>query len=210
MHKIFITDAIVLGKRFSGEATTTLALLTRDLGLLRASARSARVEKSKLRYGLQVLTKGRFSLVRGKNEWRLTSVSQVSREYISLPFLQPTAGISRHLAFGRISKLLLRLVAGEEHTPALYTSVIEGFSYLAAAQSETDADPSRRGEAEAEAIECVLVLRILAHLGYLPQRQELLPFVADSLFSLELTAQAAKSRSLLIKVINESLGATGL
>lgn len=193
MHKIYITDAIVLGKRFSGEATTTLALLTRDLGLLRASARSARVEQSKLRYGLQVLTRGRYSLVRGKHEWRLTGAEQVSREYTSTT-------TARRMAFGRVAKLLLRLVAGEEHTPALYTSVVEGFSYLAAAQSDTDA----------EAIECVLVLRVLAHLGYLPQRQELLPFVADSLFSLELTAQAAKSRSLLIKTINESLGATGL
>lgn len=193
MHKIYITDAIVFGKRFTGEATTTLALLTRDLGLIRASARSARVEKSKLRYGLQVLTRGRYSLVRGLHEWRLTGVEQVSREYVS-------SKLSRRIAFGRMSKLLLRLVAGEEHTPALYTSVVEGFSYLANAQSDTDA----------EAIECVLVLRILAHLGYLPQRQELLPFVADSLFSLELTAQAAKSRSLLVKVINESLGATGL
>lgn len=193
MHRIYITDAIVLGKRFSGEATTTLALLTRELGLVRASARSARVEKSKLRYGLQLLTRGRYSLVRGKHEWRLTGVEQVSREYLS-------PQLPKRLAFGRISKLLLRLVAGEEHTPALYTSVSEGFSYLASAETGTDA----------EAIECVLVLRILAHLGYLPQRQELLPFVADSLFSLELTAQAAKSRALLIKTINESLGATGL
>jgi DNA repair protein RecO len=193
MHKIYITDAIVLGKRFSGEATTTLALLTRDHGLLRASARSARVEQSKLRYGLQVLSRGRYSLVRGKHEWRLTGVEQVSREFVS-------PQLSKRVAFGRISKLLLRLVAGEEHTPTLYTSVVEGFPYLAASQSDTDA----------EAIECVLVLRILAHLGYLPQRQELLPFVTDSLFSLELTAQAAKSRVLLIKTINESLSATGL
>ncbi|MGH9645946.1 MAG: hypothetical protein ACRD4E_03935, partial [Bryobacteraceae bacterium] len=91
-------------------------------------------------------------------------------------------------------------VQGEEPVSALYTSLAEGFSFLAAAANDTDA----------EAIECVLVLRVLAHLGYLPQRQELLPFVADSLFSLELTAQAAKSRSLLIKTINESLSQTGL
>lgn len=193
MYKIFITDAIVLGKRFTGEATTTVALLTKEFGLLRASARSARVEKSKLRYGLQILTRARFSLVRGKSEWRLTGVEDVSREYTPVQ-------THKRVAYGRIAKLLLRLVAGEEHTPDLYTSVAEGFSYLASAQSQADA----------EAIECVLVLRILAHLGYLPQRQELLPFVANSLFSLELTAQAAKSRALLIKTINESLGATGL
>jgi len=193
MHRIYVTDAIVLSKRASGEATTTLGLLTRELGLVRASARSARVEKSKLRYGLQLLTRGRFSLVRGKHEWRLIGVERVSREYLS-----PHA--PRRMAFGRVSKLLLRLVVGEEPTPDLFTSVAEGFLCLANAESNTDA----------EAIECVLVLRILAHLGYLPQRQELSPFVADSLYSLELTAQAAKSRAFLIKTINESLGATGL
>lgn len=193
MHHIHITDAVVLGKRYTGEATTTVALLTREFGLVRASARSARVEQSKLRYGLQALTRGRYSLVLGKREWRLTGVEQVSREYLAV-------NAAKRMAFGRIAKLLLRLVAGEEPVPELYTSVVEGFSYLALATSDADA----------EAIECVLVLRILAHLGYLPRRQELLPFVADSLFTLELTAQAAKSRALLIKTINESLGATGL
>jgi hypothetical protein len=98
---------------------------------------------------------------------------------------------------------MLRLIQGEEPVPALYKVVSEGFIFLANAQSVDDA----------EAIECVLVLRILAQLGYLPERPELAPFVApaaDQLFSLELTAQAARSRSLLIKAINESLGATGL
>jgi DNA repair protein RecO len=193
VHKIYATEGVVLGKRYSGEAATTVAILTRDLGLVRASARGARVEQSKLRYGLQVLTRGRFSLVRGKHEWRLTGVERVSRDYLH----QDNA---KRMAFGRVGKLLLRLVAGEEPVPHLFTSVVDGFSSMVTAESKTDA----------EAIECVLVLRILAHLGYLPQRQELLPFVSSSLFSLELTAQAAQSRTLLIKTINESLSATGL
>ena len=65
-------------------------------------------------------------------------------------------------------------------------------------------------EKDAQAVECVLVLRVLAHLGYLPHTEELAPFIADTFFSVELAAEAAKSRTLLIRTINESLQQSGL
>ncbi|MDE1925249.1 MAG: recombination protein O N-terminal domain-containing protein [Patescibacteria group bacterium] len=199
MHKIYITEGIVLGKRGAGEANSSVSLLTAELGLVRASARSARYEKSKLRYGLEPLTRGRFSLVRGKYEWKLTGVVEPQRLFSNS--LVPMEGKQ---AVGRVTRLMLRLIQGEEPVPVLYKTVSEGFEFLVDAQNMRDA----------QAIECVLVLRILAHLGYLPERPELAPFVAtssaDELFSLELTAQAARSRTLLIKAINESLTATGL
>ncbi len=194
MHNIIVTEGIVLQKRGVGEANTRVAFLTRDLGLVRASARSARVEHSKLRYGLEALTSGRFSFVRGKHEWRLVGAEKVSRAHL----LASTP--ERVRALGRIARLLLRLVAGEEPLPELYSSVAEGFEYLSRAQSGADA----------EAIECVLVLRILSHLGYLPHTPQIAPFVESDFFSIELAAEAARSRALLIRAINESLGATGL
>src|SRR5688572_2673634 len=103
MHKIFVTDGIVLGKRGVGEANTLVWLLTHDLGLVRVSARSARVEVSKLRYGLETLTQARYALVRGKSEWKLTGVENVSRTL--------TGGeASRRTRCGKIAKLLLRLI----------------------------------------------------------------------------------------------------
>ena len=195
MHKIHITEGIVLGKRGVGEANTAVALLTQELGLIRASARSARFEKSKLRYGLEPLTRARFSLVRGKYEWKLTGVTEQQKLFphsAGLSFGKP--------AVARVTRLMLRLIQGEEPVPVMYKTVNEGFGFLVDAQRAADA----------EAIECILVLRILSSLGYLPQRPELMPFTSDALFSLELTAQAAKSRVLLVKAINESLGATGL
>ncbi len=193
MHKIIVTEGIVLQKRGVGEANTRGAFLTRDLGLVRASARSARVEHSKLRYGLEPLTLGRFSFVRGKHEWRLVGAERVSRTHLASP--PERAG-----ALGRIARLLLRLVQGEEPLPELYKTVAEGFEYLPRAESLADA----------EAIECVLVLRILSHLGYLPHTPEIAPFVETDFFSLELAASAARSRTLLVRAINHSLGATGL
>ncbi|HVZ76226.1 MAG TPA: recombination protein O N-terminal domain-containing protein, partial [Candidatus Paceibacterota bacterium] len=56
MHALFVTEGIVLGKRGVGEANMFLAILTREQGLLKASARSARREQSKLRYALEPFT----------------------------------------------------------------------------------------------------------------------------------------------------------
>ena len=191
MYDKHITEGIVLGKRSVGEANTLVFILTRELGLVRAKAVSARREASKLRYGLEPLSRGRYTFVRGKQEWRLTGVEGVSRD-----FLGATPAQGKRL--GQVSRLLLRLVLGAEHTPELYKTVCGGVESLA--HTEQDADRA----------ECVLVLRILAHLGYLPELPALAPFVEDDRFSPELAAQAAASRKLLIKLINESLQATGL
>jgi DNA repair protein RecO len=193
MHKIHNTEGLVLAKRMHGEANVRIALLTEGLGLISASARSSRFEHSKLRYGLEPLTRARFALVRGKAEWRLTGVEQISHDCIGL-------SSARRQASGRIARLLLRLVQGEEPLVELYRAVREGLLFLAAAANEQDA----------QAVECVLVLRVLAHLGYLPHTEELAPFIADTFFSIELAAEAAKSRTLLIRTINESLQSSGL
>ena len=87
---------------------------------------------------------------------------------------------------------------GAEHTPELYKTVREGFMTLA------------HTEENADSVECVLVLRILGHLGSPPDPPALAPFVEDDKFSPELALQASASRKLLIKLINDSLQATGL
>lgn len=192
MHRIFVTEGVVLGKRGVGEANTLVSLFTRELGLVRVSAKSARVEKSKLRYGLETLSVGRYALVRGRAEWKLTGVENISHELAQ-------GEHDRRTRSGKIARLLLRLIHGEERMPALYKTVVEGLGAIARAAATDDA----------EAIETVLVLRVLAHLGYLPHTQALAQFIEGE-YSLELAAEALKSRSVLIRAINESLTATGL
>ena len=63
---------------------------------------------------------------------------------------------------------------------------------------------------EAAGIECILVLRILSHLGYLPHTAALAPFVEGDFASAELAMQAQASRAFLIRTINESLMQSGL
>lgn len=182
----------MLRKYGVGEANTLLYILTRDHGLLRAQARSTRVAASKLRYGLEPLTFARYCLVKGKYEWRLVGVEDISRAAV------PGSAV-RSRALGRVGQLLMRLVQGQDPQPKLYAAVADGFHSLA-----------RASDADADSIECMLVLRILSHLGYLPQVPELTPFVEGDFYSIELAAQAARSRALLVRTINESLQATGL
>jgi DNA repair protein RecO len=196
MHKIHITEGIVLEKRAVGEASVRVTLLTEELGLVRASARSTRVPQSKLKYGLETLTLARFCLVRGKYEWRLTGVELPQRAFAENSRSRTTAG--------RIAQLLLRLVTGEEPLPSLYKDVAEGFVLLGG-----KGDSLALEGVALESIEVVLVLRILAHLGYLPRTEALQPFVEQE-FSLDLSAKALESKALLVRTINESLKATGL
>lgn len=191
MHEKHITEGIVLAKRAAGEANTLVYVMTEELGLVRAKAVSARREASKLRYGLEPLSCGRYSFVRGKQEWRLTGADDVTRELIA-------ATPAQRRRLGQVSRLLMRLVLGSQHSPELYRLIRTGFATLA--HTEKDAD----------SIECVLVLRILAQLGYLPELPSLAPFVESDAFTPELAAEAAASRKLLIKLINDSLQATGL
>jgi DNA repair protein RecO len=193
MHRVFTTEGIVLGKRNAGESNTVASVLTREHGLLRAKATSARVEKSKLRFGLEPLTEGRFSFVEGRHEWKLVGVESISSEVRHVP-------LSHRAASARVAKLLLRLVHGEDPHPLLYEDVYAGLRALLFAQTPDDL----------RNIECVLVLRILSRLGYLPQSPELAPFLRSSQFSPELSHEAHRVRTYLIRTINDSLAETGL
>jgi len=193
MHRIAVTSGIVLGKRPLGEAHTLVSILTEEMGLVRAKATSTRAEASKLRYGIEPMTLARFSFVQGKYEWKLTGVEGISKELLS-------ARIDARVAAGRIAKLLSRLIHGEEEGRALFGTVREGLRALAQTQTPE----------AAASIECVLVLRMLSHLGYLPQTAALAPFIEGDFASSELAVSAAASRAFLIRTINESLMQTGL
>ena len=190
MHKIQVTRGVVLGKRGAGESNTQIALLTEELGLVRASARSARKEVSKLRYGLEPLTLARYSLVRGKHDWKLTGVEHIEHM---------RAGGAGAAGQGKVARLLLRLVRGEEQSPELFALTVGGFLALAKAPHE-----------DLQALECVLVLRILASLGYVPHSTELAPFLLEDSYSPEILSQARLARTVLVRIINASLSVTGL
>jgi DNA repair protein RecO len=192
MHSIHTVEGIVLSKRGVGEANSAVALLTREFGLLRASARSARLERSKLRYGLEPFSFGSYSLVRGAYDWKLTGVQDVEH-------LAHGASLAKRRAAGRVARLLLRLIQGEDTVAEVYATVEVGLRALFAAQ-----------ESDIEQVEWLLVLRVLSCLGYVEEKGDVRMFVSSMDFSPEVIMRARAARPVLIRAINESLAATGL
>lgn len=110
----------MLSKVNRREADRVYSILTRDFGLVRASALGVRKEASKLRGALEPVSLVRISLVRGKEYWRITSVELIEK-------IDPLPEILRPLA------LLEKLVQGEAPNQELfdtliYQSICEGVS----------------------------------------------------------------------------------
>lgn len=109
-YHIYNTKGIVLSARGIREADRIYSILTRDLGLVHASATGVRKESSKLRGALEPIVISNISLVRGKEYWRITSAE-------TLCIIVPKATTARPLA------LLSKLIQGEAHHPELFDAV---------------------------------------------------------------------------------------
>jgi chromosome segregation protein len=83
MHPIHTTPGFIIDSRPYGEAGKLLSIFTRDFGLVTTSASGIRFEKSKLRYHSQDYSFGSFSLVRGKELWRLTSAAPAGENSVT-------------------------------------------------------------------------------------------------------------------------------
>lgn len=140
-YHIYTTRGIVLSERPRKEADRVYSILTRDLGLVRATALGVRKEESKLRGALEPFVLSQISLVRGKEYWRVTSAESI-QTLSSLPV------VAKPLL------LLERLVQGEASHPELFEAVEQDVLSL---------------ESRDEMFEVNLVSKILYHLGYLKE-----------------------------------------
>jgi recombinational DNA repair protein (RecF pathway) len=145
-YHIYTTQGLILSERPLREADRVYSILTKDLGLLRATALGVRKEGSKLRGSLEPVSLVTISLVRGKEYWRVTSAD-------SLKKISPKKEVLRPLA------LLERMVPGESHHKELF-EVVEKLV---------------TSEAHDEDSETKLVAEILFHLGYLKESDLNLP-----------------------------------
>jgi len=193
VHHIYHTEGIILSSKNSGEAGKYYALFTRDLGMVYASASGVRKMSSKLRYILQDYSLVKVDLVRGKDFWRLTSATKSNN-------LEEVTKNTKTLAVvTRVAKLLKRLLAGEDANEALFLDVVSGLTIL---------EKCKTGE-ETRNIEVVLVLRILGHLGYIGEGENVESLI-KSPFEQSLVFEVAKSRPEILNQINKALKETHL
>lgn len=190
MYQKYHTEALVLGNREMGEADRTVALFTRDFGLVRARASSVRKEHSKMRYSVQDYARADVSLVKGKRGWRLAGATA----------LKSATGDRKCVAtFARIAELTMRLVHGEEKNEYLFETLANAHQAL---MTETHTSVT--------AVEVVCVARILYALGYIsPEALESTLFTHTA-YGIEHLSEVEAKRDQILSSINKAIAETHL
>src|SRR3990167_3711480 len=112
-HK-YETRGMVLSRTPLGETSAFITLLTPGLGLVRARAQSVRRPGAKLAAALTTFAESSLVLVRGRESWRIAGAVLEENWFLRLCRSEP------RMRAARISRLLVRLLAGEMHDPALF------------------------------------------------------------------------------------------
>ncbi|MEI6057841.1 MAG: DNA repair protein RecO [bacterium] len=190
-HHIYTTPGFVVESNAYGEAGKFIYIFTRDLGMVAGVAQGVRLTQSKLRYHAQDFSYANFSLVRGKEVWRIIGAEAISTEANDSG--HSSAGLVSPL-FARILKILKRLVPGEEKNEALFEVALAAHHFLknSAPDDETIA-------------EYIIMLRILHQLGYVRTVPTLEPFLVDNSFSPDLFAAMTTTKSAAAREINTAL-----
>jgi recombinational DNA repair protein (RecF pathway) len=124
-YQTYHTEALVCGSYHNNTADKSFLLFTKRAGMLYASARSVREEKSKQRYALQDFSLITVTLIKGKTGWRIGSVETEGNVFGNALSRQSRGSVVRVL------KLVRRFVAGEEPHPELYDELVYALQYLA-------------------------------------------------------------------------------
>jgi DNA repair protein RecO len=194
MHHIYTTKAIIIKSFPIGEANKYYFLLTEDLGFVKASAQSVRLDKSKLKGHLQDFCFVSISLVKGKDIWRITSVETIEcGDFIN--------DINKLIAIKNIFSLLMRLLHGEEKNEPLFYSVESFYNFLLKNKLSLE---------NIKNLETITVLRILYHLGYFKKSFDLSDFVKDYELSVEILDFFDDKKKMAISDINNALNETHL
>lgn len=186
------TRGVVIARHSAGEGSVRVTLYTEELGLVRAVAKSAREERSKLRPYLLTGTRGTYSLVKGKVEWRVTGAVDCRMTYYETDVREAQEAAERILAIVR------QFVHGEGRDEELFIALYDFLQSLPELVKE-----------DIQIAEYVAVLRILAALGYVAKTDGVEEFISAE-YSAALLARANMRRKDLVSLINHGLGASGL
>ena len=186
------TRGVVAARMAAGEGSVRVLMYTEELGLVRAVAKSAREERSKLRPYLLPGTRGAYSLVKGKAEWRVTGAVDAHTTYYEC------ARDDQRASAERVLSLIRKFVHGEGADQELFTALYRFLESL----------PSLP-ERAVQIAEYVAVLRILAALGYVAKTDGVEEFMSAE-YTAALLARAEVRRKDLVTLINHGLGASGL
>jgi len=192
-YHIYTTQGIILKRTPFGEANILVHILTRDLGLIMASAQSARQTKSKLSSALSEFSEVTVSCIKGKKGWKLTDARSNLNFYFAYP-----EHVRSMLAL--ISSLLFKMIPDEAVDFEIYETVHSGFTFLKNITKEN-----------IQNFECLIVLRILFYLGYVVRDSSTEKFLEHTTeWNDSIIEEIGKRRLELVKIINLGFSASHL
>lgn len=151
-YQTYITKALVCGSFDHNTSDRNYLLFTKEAGMLYASARSVREEKSKQRYALQDFSLITVSLVKGKTGWRIGSVEARDNFFLKAASREARGSVVS------IFKLLRRLVQGEEAVPEIFDFCQDGFALVGGVVEER------------LVVDTLFKLKLLSLLGYVDEQ----------------------------------------
>jgi len=161
-HQVYLTEGIILKKKDFGEADRLFWIYTEKFGMIMASAKGVRLEKSKLRNSLSVFSYGEFAVISSRDFWRIVD----AREKV-LP--KTNAGFSEQAkVFAKIVNLAVRMIKGEDRNDKAWLELKNVFVKIFT-------KPIRQAGDQAENIkdlEITSVARLLKALGYIDKISE--------------------------------------
>lgn len=179
-YQTYTTEAIVLGSFVNNTADKSFLLFTKDAGMLYASARSVREERSRQRYALQDFSLIDVSLIKGKTGWRIGSVESKGNLFMTAADREARGSLVR------LAKLARRYIQGENPEPYLYHEFINALNTLASPLTQ-----ARSG------LELCAMVRLLFHLGYIATNNILEPLLHPPMNKLAWAEIEAATPSLL-------------
>lgn len=182
---MYTTKAIVCGSRDNMTSDKSYLLFTEDIGMLWATAKSVRMEKSKQRHALQDFSIIRISLVQGRSTWRIGSVEAIANPFLAADSRMSRAGVSF------VVKAIRRYVHGEVVVPEIFSDTEESLLSLS---SEDDIGTIERYQQ-------LYMLRLLSRLGYVVRTEALAssldtPSIAAAVENHDVTIDAMVSKSI--------------
>ncbi|MCK5285619.1 MAG: DNA repair protein RecO [Candidatus Pacebacteria bacterium] len=202
MYEIYNTEGIVLSSGDVGEANKFIYIFSEQFGLISATAQSVRQIKSKLRFGLQKFTISNFSLVRGKDIWRITNIEYKQNLYYE--FYKDKNKLKTMIS---ILVLIKKLLAGEKYNERLYKIIRRSISFL---------KKSSLSKEEISDFENIVLIRVLHNLGYFNEEKKIQgkdiykKIINTSSWDKKLLQEIRNFNGEIIKDINESLYNTHL
>ncbi len=147
-YATYTTEALICGSRDNNTSDRAYLLFTQEVGMIWATARSVREERSKQRYALQDFSLIRVSLVKGKSGWRIGSVEAICNPFMEARDRRERAHVKNTVA------LIRRYIHGEQTVVGVFADAKEAL-VIARAQQLFDV------------VDLLFTARLLYELGYI-------------------------------------------